>query len=275
MADKQIVELPHLPAVTDETQIPVYQPGAAEPAQRMSGKQFKEFGESAVVVHVQRAVDAAAAAQGAYEGVRAALDNLPEGDTLIINDLTTGGTKAALSAEQGKILAQRPNPNLLDNWYFADPINQRGQTEYLPTSGLSYAIDRWYLSNAGMRLSLNPGYARLTGVTTTGYAYTGHRVDNDYSGKTVTLSAVVRGSVDAYMRLRLTARNPSITYAQMQFKLSGGWDIVAITADIPADSPELQALIYPDTTTSGNALDIACAKKSLFTTTGVPRTSKI
>lgn len=35
----------------------------------------------------------------------------------------------------------RPGVNLLDNWYFADPINQMGQTEY--TSG-GYTIDRWY-----------------------------------------------------------------------------------------------------------------------------------
>ncbi len=32
------------------------------------------------------------------------------------------------------------NPNLLDNWYFADPINQRGKTEY---TGNIYTIDRW------------------------------------------------------------------------------------------------------------------------------------
>lgn len=36
---------------------------------------------------------------------------------------------------------QHSNPNLLDNWCFADPINQRGQTEY--TSVYSYSIDRW------------------------------------------------------------------------------------------------------------------------------------
>ena len=35
---------------------------------------------------------------------------------------------------------QLSNPNLLDNWYFANPVNQRGQTEYNTTG---YAIDRW------------------------------------------------------------------------------------------------------------------------------------
>lgn len=33
------------------------------------------------------------------------------------------------------------NPNLLDNWYFADPVNRRGRMEYI---GNGYAIDRWY-----------------------------------------------------------------------------------------------------------------------------------
>ena len=32
------------------------------------------------------------------------------------------------------------NPNLLDNWYFGNPVNQRGKTEYTDDT---YAIDRW------------------------------------------------------------------------------------------------------------------------------------
>lgn len=35
------------------------------------------------------------------------------------------------------------NPNLLDNWYFADPVNQRGQEEYTATG---YTIDRWRIA---------------------------------------------------------------------------------------------------------------------------------
>ena len=33
------------------------------------------------------------------------------------------------------------NPNLLDNWYFGNPVNQRGQTSYAGT--YIYTIDRW------------------------------------------------------------------------------------------------------------------------------------
>lgn len=37
------------------------------------------------------------------------------------------------------------NPNLLDNWYFGKPVNQRGQTSY--TGAYLYTIDRWITQN--------------------------------------------------------------------------------------------------------------------------------
>lgn len=44
------------------------------------------------------------------------------------------------------------NPNLLDNWYFGDPVNQRGKAEYAGASG--YTIDRWKMTNANTEVSL-------------------------------------------------------------------------------------------------------------------------
>lgn len=38
------------------------------------------------------------------------------------------------------------NPNLLTNWYFPDPINQRGKTSY---TGAGYTIDRWKIIKDG------------------------------------------------------------------------------------------------------------------------------
>ena len=35
------------------------------------------------------------------------------------------------------------NPNLLDNWYFGRPVNQRGQTDY--ATGGAYTLDRWWM----------------------------------------------------------------------------------------------------------------------------------
>lgn len=152
MADKTTGELESVsigdlaaaPDIYDDLKMPGEMQGDAV---HITGAQFKKYAQSATKSFAEYASASAAtaegaktAAQSALDGVREALNNLPEGDTLIINDLTTGGTSAALSAEMGKVLGSRPNPNLLHNWYFANPVNQRGQTEY--TNSL-YTIDRW------------------------------------------------------------------------------------------------------------------------------------
>lgn len=46
------------------------------------------------------------------------------------------------------------NPNLLDNWYFVNPINQRGQSEY---TGAIYGIDRWFGRNSSSIVEINDG----------------------------------------------------------------------------------------------------------------------
>lgn len=65
MADKEISNLPELEAVTDETMLPAYQPGAQNPAQRISGAQFREFAQAAVGEHTAAAQQAAQTAQTA------------------------------------------------------------------------------------------------------------------------------------------------------------------------------------------------------------------
>lgn len=71
------------------------------------------------------------------QGNAAACDSIE-----VINDLTTGGATAALSAEMGKVLAQSPT-NLLDNSDFTQPVNQRGLTVYSPATEARYTLDRW------------------------------------------------------------------------------------------------------------------------------------
>lgn len=63
-------------------------------------------------------------------------DNIPvsaEDSTLISEALTKIPTTSG-----GGV-----NPNLLDNWYFGRPVNQRGLTEY--TTGGVYTLDRWWM----------------------------------------------------------------------------------------------------------------------------------
>ena len=57
--------------------------------------------------------------------------------------------------EQGRseltIHAVAPGKNLLHNWYFTAPINQRGQAEYSNTD-LAYTIDRWLCGQGNLKL---------------------------------------------------------------------------------------------------------------------------
>ncbi len=53
--------------------------------------------------------------------------------------------------------------NLLHNWYFANCVNQRGQTAY---TGAVYTIDRWKMSGASAGLTVNGGYVACSAGTT-------------------------------------------------------------------------------------------------------------
>lgn len=52
----------------------------------------------------------------------------------------TAGEGIAISGSVIATKVQPCNRNLLDNWYFGAPVNQRGKTAY---SGAGYGIDRW------------------------------------------------------------------------------------------------------------------------------------
>lgn len=54
--------------------------------------------------------------------------------------LLTPGDNISISGNTISTKAFPCNPNLLDNWYFGNPVNQRGQTSY---TGTGYGIDRW------------------------------------------------------------------------------------------------------------------------------------
>lgn len=87
-----------------------------------------------------------------------------DGETVVsAAQVSYDGTQSGLQAEtvQGAVdelgarMARVSNKNLLHNWYFLDPVNQKGQTEYTEQS---YGIDRWYCIGA---LSVGSGGVSL------------------------------------------------------------------------------------------------------------------
>ena len=58
------------------------------------------------------------------------------------NDRTINGKPLSENVELTPMDIGSSRPNLLDNWYFGNPINQRGQEHY-DIKNLVYTIDRW------------------------------------------------------------------------------------------------------------------------------------
>ena len=149
--------------------------------------------------------------------------------SLIAGDMLIGAVdtgKVALA-----IPTPKPNKNLLDNWYFADPINQRGQTSYTTVNAMT--IDRWRLyfntsqtqgaaaalSDGALHLSFQSGtYTRLTQV-----------LDSPVGG-TFTLSFLVRSaSADTFMRAYMQDHNETQTSIGYQ-EFSGAGQLISFTA---------------------------------------------
>ena len=55
----------------------------------------------------------------------------------------TGGALDTSVTNVSNQLGTLVRPNLLDNWYFGNPVNQRGQTELASGNLSTYFIDRW------------------------------------------------------------------------------------------------------------------------------------
>lgn len=85
------------------------------------------------------------------------------------------------------------NPNLLDNWYFVNPVNQRGSTSY-PTGGV-YTVDRWksiYTRTAVELTSL--GVKLSTTTSDTGYFQQYLENPAQYYGRQITISVLIDGT---------------------------------------------------------------------------------
>ena len=88
-------------------------------------------------------------------------------------------------------------PNLLDNWYFGDPVNQRGKTSYAKTDQNGYGIDRWVVE-MGATIELTGGALTITGNNNAGI-YQKFEKKSSVMGKKVTVS-ILTASGEMYSR---------------------------------------------------------------------------
>lgn len=97
----------------------------------------------------------------------------------------TAGDGISISGSVISAKVQPCNRNLLDNWYFGNPVNQRGKTVY---SGAGYGIDRWKAEAVTPNVTtIKDGYIELSQN-----ALISEILEEPYSlcGKQVTVSAL-------------------------------------------------------------------------------------
>nr|DAF15940.1 MAG TPA: tail protein [Caudoviricetes sp.] len=105
----------------------------------------------------------------------------------------TAGENISIS---GSVIATKAfpcNPKILDNWYWGNPVNQRGQTSYTGTDFATYSIDRW-LCHGSMHLSNGEIEVSREG-SPYGYGYFLQKLGCSIDGKTVTASVLTSDGV--------------------------------------------------------------------------------
>lgn len=183
-----------------------------------------------------------------------------------------GGLQPKLTAGEnisisGSVIATKAfpcNPNLLDNWYFGNPVNQRGQISY---PGGAYSIDRWLLSSGNTSLVVNDGF--LTVTTRTAGAAVDQIQEFPYPpGTVLTLSALMRcTTANAGLQCGFGKNSKDAADYSNTVTLTGtgDWELVTLPLTIPSgigavlQSPRFRG------TAAGTTYDIKAIKLELGT----------
>ena len=171
------------------------------------------------------ALTAADIATSGGVSVEAKLDTLGEEK----QPLLTPGDNISIS---GSVIATKAFPcnlNLLDNWYFGNPVNQRGQTSY---TGGGYAVDRWKIGD-GVTAALANGALNIS-YSTPGWNLVEPLDNMLVPGVTYTLSCIYKASVNP-IRLVVAWGDSQFFYNEAS-PISDDWALAQITGTIPANA---------------------------------------
>lgn len=171
------------------------------------------------------ALTAADIATSGGVSVEAKLDTLGEEK----QPLLTPGDNISISGNTIATKAFPCNPNLLDNWYFGNPINQRGQTSY---TGGGYAVDRWKIGD-GVTAAVANGALNIS-YSTPGWNLVEPLDNMLVPGVTYTLSCIYKASVNP-IRLVVAWSDSQFFYNEAS-PISDDWALAQITGTIPADA---------------------------------------
>ena len=163
---------------------------------------------------------------------------------------------AIIMGDQVRLMVQKPTPqpNILDGWYFVDPVNQRGQKEY---TGATYTVDRWQMSINRGKLNVNDGYVTLTNTSATGAQYFTQPFEVRFKERDIlTLAVMLRGNGQGQLFLGDSETGANIG-GGLSFTPTNDWKVYIKTVKIGNKIPKYFTLAC----VGENAhFDIKCAK---------------
>ena len=166
----------------------------------------------------------------AYDGTASGIsaNNVQGAIDETVTKVNSKADASALDAKADK--TQLSNRNLLDNGWFTNPVNQRGQSSY--NGSASYGLDRWWQQN-DTNVAVHNGY-----ITRSGKWQIEQILDNEIEANTYyTLSALVRNyssDESSGFRLIISKNSTILLYTNVpktEFETSE-WKLVSWTFNV-------------------------------------------
>lgn len=133
-------------------------------------------------------------------------------------------------------IGARPNANLLHNWYFGNPVNRNGLSEY---TAKNVTIDRWTLTGVVARIELLESAVKLEKTGDGGYSLFHQTLEDIPAGTVLTASIVADGELYSVTSMSgwtypTTGNATSLGVIYPQSKSGGGYSL-AILADVTGE----------------------------------------
>ena len=158
------------------------------------------------------------------------------------------------------------NPNLLDNWDFRNPVNQRGLTSY-EASGTSYVytIDRWRAYNSTVNV-IDGALSVTASDSNNGYKRINQIIDRPLKAGTIVTASCAISQATATNRLLFRLVDGSTGIASKQVPNISEPTILTLTFKLTADlsSPGVEFLSY-NSLNEGWSITITAAKLEIGT----------
>lgn len=198
-------------------------------------------------------------------------DAIEESGGDIPNDLTIANLPDAIRSIPSGLAGSTSGKNILSNWYFPDPVNQRGKTNYTEKG---YTIDRFKLSTAGvLSLALESDCISLSlSEGTTGWPSLIYIFENpkNYAGKLMTFSALIKNpdGLPYIFTAKNTAGSGSGFTADVvnsEGTIQSEYTLITITGMVPENTAENLRMIFyiGNQSTVGGTMYIKAMKAEL------------